>query len=106
MSEKFRQLTAARKTAFENPSYFRQIVQGILPITPPSIPVELRRWAADFIAEALACPALRTADKENLTVMTIDAVRSLLEAPDQDPLILKGGIMAAASAYPVIVKWM
>ncbi|KAK3398070.1 hypothetical protein B0T20DRAFT_355674 [Sordaria brevicollis] len=106
MSEKFKQLAAARKTAFENPSYFRQIVQGILPITPPSIPVELRRWAADFIAEALACPALRTADKESLTVMTIDAVRSLLEAPDQDPLILKGGIMAAASAYPVIVKWI
>ncbi|KAK3496966.1 uncharacterized protein B0T23DRAFT_309331 [Neurospora hispaniola] len=106
MSEQIQQLNAARKMALENPGFFKQIIQGILPLTAPSAPVELRRWAADFIAEALACPALRTQDKENLTLAIVDALRSLVEAPDQDPLVLKAGIMAAASAYPVIVRWI
>ncbi|KAK3355083.1 hypothetical protein B0H65DRAFT_416918 [Neurospora tetraspora] len=106
MSEQIQQLSAARKMALENPGYFKQIIQGILPLTAPSAPVELRRWAADFIAEALACPALRTPDKGDLTLAIIDALRSLVEAPDQDPLVLKAGIMAAASAYPVIVRWI
>ncbi|KAK3953167.1 hypothetical protein QBC32DRAFT_210791 [Pseudoneurospora amorphoporcata] len=107
-SEQMQQLNNARKMAFESPAYFKQIVQGIFPLTAASSPVDLRRWAAEFIAEALACPALRTQEKDDLTISVIDAgaLGSLVEAPDQDPLVLKAGIMAAASAYPVVVRWI
>lgn len=107
-SEQMQQLNNARKMAFENPAYFKQIVTGIFPLTAPSAPVVLRRWAAEFIAEAIACPALRTQEKDELTITVIDggALRALVEDPDQDPLVLKAGIMAAASAYPVVVRWM
>ena len=108
MSEQMQQLNSARKMAFESPTFFKQIITGIFPLTSPSTPVVLRRWAAEFIAEALACPALRTQEKDDLTITVIDggALRALVEDPDQDPLVLKAGIMAAASAYPVVVRWM
>ena len=106
LSDQLHQLNTARKTALGNPTIFKPIILSILPLTTPTNPVELRRWAADFIAEAIASPALNTQEKENVTMAAIDALKLLVEAPDQDPLALKSGIIAAASAYPVVMKWM
>ena len=106
VSEQLQQLSAARKIVLENASYYDRIVKGILPIIGPSSPVELRRWGSEFLAESLSTPALTMRDKENLTVSILETLRSLVESPNEDPLVLKASVIAAASAYPVVVRWM
>ncbi|KAL2155070.1 hypothetical protein VTH82DRAFT_3746 [Thermothelomyces myriococcoides] len=106
VAEQLEQLGAARKLVLENPTYYDRIVKGVLPIIGPAAPVELRRWGADFLAESLATPVLTMREKENITVAVLDTLRSLLDHPGEDPIVLKSSIMAAASAYPVTLRWI
>jgi len=106
VSVQIQQLNDARKVALENPNYFDSIVRGILPIVGPSSPVELRRWGAEFLAESLSTPVLSMRDKESLTVTILETLRQLVNSPNEDALVLKASIMAAASAYPVVMRWM
>ncbi|KAK0632055.1 hypothetical protein B0T14DRAFT_416846 [Immersiella caudata] len=106
VAEQIQQLNAARKIVLENASYYDRIVKGILPIIGPSSPVELRRWGAEFLAESLSTPALSSRDKENLTVAILETLRSLVDSPSEDPLVLKASVIAAASAYPIAMRWI
>ncbi|KAK0617948.1 hypothetical protein B0T17DRAFT_495152 [Bombardia bombarda] len=106
VSEQIQQLNGARNLALENAVYYDKIVKGILPIIGPSSPVELRRWGAEFLAESLSTPVLSTRDKENLTVAVLETLRSLVESPNEDPVVLRASVIAAASAYPVIMRWI
>lgn len=106
VAEQLEQLGAARKLVLENATYYDRIVKGVLPIIGPTAPVELRRWGAEFLAESLATPVLTMRDKENITVAVLDTIRGLLDAPSEDVIVLKASIAAAASAYPVAVRWM
>jgi symplekin len=106
VAEQIQQLNAARKIVLENAAYYDKIVKGILPIIGPTSPVELRRWGAEFLAESLSTPALSSRDKENLTVAILDTLRSLVESQTEDPLVLKASVIAAASAYPIVMRWM
>lgn len=105
VKEQIQQLNEARKMVLENAAYYSKIVQGILPIIGPSSPVELRRWGADFLAESLATPALSPADKESLTVSVLGTLRELVGSQNEDPLVLKSSVMAAATAYPLVLRW-
>lgn len=106
VAEQLEQLGAARKLVLENATYYDRIVKGVLPIIGPTAPVELRRWGAEFLAESLATPVLSMRDKENITVAVLDTIKGLLDAPGEDVIVLKASIAAAASAYPVAVRWM
>jgi len=106
VGEQIQQLNNARKMVLENPAYYDKIVKGILPIIGPSSPIELRRWGAEFLAESLATPVLNSRDKENLTVAILDTLQLLVEGPSDDMLVLKASVMAAASAYPIALRWM
>ncbi|KAK3341242.1 hypothetical protein B0T25DRAFT_335481 [Lasiosphaeria hispida] len=106
VGEQIQQLNAARKIVLENAAYYDRIVKGVLPIIGPSSPVELRRWGAEFLAESLSTPALNSRDKENLTVAILDTLKLLVESPNEDPLVLKASVIAAASAYPIAMRWI
>ncbi|KAL2166451.1 hypothetical protein VTG60DRAFT_2759 [Thermothelomyces hinnuleus] len=106
VAEQLEQLGAARKLVLENPTYYDRIVKGVLPIIGPAAPVELRRWGADFLAESLATPVLTMREKENITVAVLDTLRSLLDHAGEDAIVLKSSIVAAASAYPVALRWI
>ncbi|KAL2174756.1 uncharacterized protein P884DRAFT_208012 [Thermothelomyces heterothallicus CBS 202.75] len=106
VAEQLEQLGAARKLVLENPTYYDRIVKGVLPIIGPAAPVELRRWGADFLAESLATPVLAMREKENITVAVLDTLRSLLDHAGEDAIVLKSSIVAAASAYPVALRWI
>ncbi|KAK4160965.1 putative Pre-tRNA-processing protein [Cladorrhinum sp. PSN259] len=106
VSEQLEQLQAARKLALSTPAYYERIVKGVLPIIGPTAPIELRRWGAEFLAESLATPVLARNDKESLTIAVLDTLKALLESGDDDPVVLKASIGAAASAYPIVVRWI
>ena len=106
VAEQLEQLNAARRIVLENPAYYDKIVKGTLPIIGPTSTLELRRWGADFLAESLASPVLSSRERENLTVAVLHTLKELVESPNEDSLVLKSSITAAATAYPVILKWM
>jgi symplekin len=103
--EQIQQLNEARKIVLENPSYYQKIVEGILPAIRPSAPIELRRWGADFLAESLSTPVLSIPDKVGLTIAVLGTLRELVESQKEDPLVLRSAVIAAASAFPHVLRW-
>lgn len=106
VSEQLKQLNDARKAILVDTSYYKSIMNGILPLAAPNSTLELRRWAADFIAEAFATPTLPNKDKEVMSFQVLPVLRSLLESPKEDPYVLKSVIAASASIYPHVLRWM
>ncbi|KIW87757.1 uncharacterized protein Z519_11731 [Cladophialophora bantiana CBS 173.52] len=103
-AEMISQLEAARKLALGDPQVYNQVLPGILPIVGPSAHVEVRRWGADFLAEAFASPSLPNAQKEQLSSDVLPTLRAMLEAPGEDPAVTKSVIQAAASLYPLVFR--
>lgn len=106
VSEQLKQLNDARKAILVDATYYKSIMTGILPLAAPNSTLELRRWAADFIAEAFATPTLPSKDKEVMSFQVLPVLRSLLESPKEDPYVLKSVIAASASIYPHVLRWM
>ncbi|XXG98211.1 Transcriptional regulatory protein [Hypoxylon texense] len=106
VKDQIRQLDDARKLVLGNAGYYTQVIQATLPIIGPSALVEFRRWGADFLAEAFATPAIAPSQKETLSLLVLETLKLLLEDPNQDILVLRGVIQAAASIYPLALRWI
>ncbi|KAI0869341.1 mRNA cleavage and polyadenylation specificity factor complex subunit [Hypoxylon argillaceum] len=105
VADQIRQLEGARKLVLKDVSYYPQVIQATLPIIGPSSQVEFRRWGSEFLAEAFATPAVPLSSKETLSLVVLDTLKSLVEDPKQDVLVLRGVIQAAASIYPLAMRW-
>ncbi|KAI0007070.1 hypothetical protein F4779DRAFT_593542 [Xylariaceae sp. FL0662B] len=106
VTDQIRQLEGARKLVLGDVSYYPQVIQATLPIIGPSAQVEFRRWGADFLAEAFATPAIPPSQKETWSLLVLETLKLLVEDPKQDVLVLKSVIQAAASIYPLTVRWI
>lgn len=106
VSEQLKQLDDARKLVLGDANYYPQIVQGILPIIGPSARVELRRWGADFLAETFSNPILPPNQKETLSLVILDSLKSMIEDTSEDPAVIKSVVQTAASIYPYVFRWM
>ncbi|EXJ78084.1 hypothetical protein A1O3_09245 [Capronia epimyces CBS 606.96] len=98
------QLDAARKLALADPQVYNQVLPGILPIIGPTAHVDVRRWGADFLAEAFASPSLSNSQKEQLSPEVTPTLRAMLEGPGEDPEVVKSVVQAAASLYPFVFR--
>lgn len=103
-AEMIPQLEAARKLALGDPQVYSQIIPGILPIIGPTAPVEVRRWGAEFIAEAFASPVLQSHQKEQLIADVLPTLKDMLDAPGEDGSIVKSVVQACASIYPLVFR--
>lgn len=104
--EQIRQLNDARKLVLGDVKYYPTVVRGLLPIIGPNAHVELRRWGAEFLAEAFSTPALPNGEKETMQLYVLATVESLLENEREDPQVLRSVIQTAASIYPLALRWM
>ncbi|KAH6660267.1 mRNA cleavage and polyadenylation specificity factor complex subunit [Truncatella angustata] len=104
--DQIRQLSDARKLVLGDVSYYGQVIQATLPIFGPSAHVELRRWGADFMAEAFATPAVPLSQKETLSLLILDTLKDLVEDPNQDLLVLRSVVQTSASVYPLAMRWI
>ena len=100
------QLESARQIVLGDAALYPQIVQGILPIIGPAAVLELRRWGADFLAETFASPAVASQQKEHMSLIVLQTLRTLLENPHEDAEVIKSVIQAAASVYGPIFRYM
>lgn len=103
--DQIRQLNDARKLVLGDVKYYPSVVRGILPIVGPKAPIELRRWVTDFLAEAFATPALPNSEKETMQPYVLTTLESLIET-EVDAQVLRNVIQAAASIYPLAMRWM
>lgn len=103
--DQIRQLNDARKLVLGDVNYYQSVVRGLLPIIGPNAPVELRRWGAEFLAEAFSTPALPIREKETMQLYVLATVESLLNERE-DPQVLRSVILTAASIYPLAMRWM
>ncbi|KAI1807205.1 hypothetical protein F4811DRAFT_507367 [Daldinia bambusicola] len=106
VQDQIRQLEGARKLVLGNANYYTQVIQATLPIIGPSAQVEFRRWGAEFLAEAFATPAIAPGQKETLSLVVLETLKLLVEDANQDVLVLRGVIQAAASIYPLALRWI
>ena len=104
--EQIRQLNDARKLVLGDVKYYPSVVRGLLPIIGPNAPIELRRWGAEFLAEAFGTPALPNGEKETMQLYALATVESLLDGEKQDPQVLRSVVQTAASIYPLAMRWM
>ncbi|KAG5982589.1 hypothetical protein E4U55_001695 [Claviceps digitariae] len=105
VSDQIRQLNDARKLVLGDVNYYQSVVRGLLPIIGPNAPVELRRWGAEFLAEAFSTPALPNGEKETMQLYVLATVESLLNERE-DPQVLRSVIQTAASIYPLAMRWI
>lgn len=106
LPDQIRQLNDARKLVLEDVKYYPNVVRGLLPIIGPTAPVELRRWGADFLAEAFATPALPNSEKETMQPYVLATLESLAQNDNEDPYVLRSVIQTAASIYPLALRWI
>ncbi|KAM0216632.1 hypothetical protein ACHAPA_007582 [Fusarium lateritium] len=106
VSDQIRQLDDARKLVLGDVKYYPSVVKGILPIIGPSAPLELRRWGAEFLAEAFATPALPNGEKETMQPYVLPTLESMLENEREDPQVLRSVIQCIASIYPLAMRWI
>jgi symplekin len=106
VEQQLRQLDEARKLVLGDANYYPQIIQGILPIIGPDARVELRRWGADFLAETFSTPVLATEQKETLSLIALETLKSIIEKPNEDVGVVKSVVQTAASIYPLVLRWM
>ncbi|KAH8820321.1 hypothetical protein F5884DRAFT_763606 [Xylogone sp. PMI_703] len=106
VEQQIKQLEEARKLVLGDSHYYPQIIQSILPIIGPSARVELRRWGADFLAETFASPTLPVPEKESLSLIVLDTLKSMIENPHEDSTVVKSVVQAAASIYPLVFRWI
>ncbi|KAI1386698.1 uncharacterized protein F4822DRAFT_410984 [Hypoxylon trugodes] len=106
VQDQIRQLEGARKLVLGNAGYYTQVIQATLPIIGPSAQVEFRRWGAEFLAEAFATPAIAPGQKETLSLVVLETLKLLVEDDHQDVTVLRSVIQAAASIYPLALRWI
>ena len=58
------------------------------------------------MSEALATPAIALSQKESLSLLVLETLKSLAEDPRQDVMVLRSVIQTAASVYPLALRWM
>lgn len=106
LASQLSQLNDARKLVLTDAAYYPQIVAGILPIISRDAALPIRRWGADFLAETFANPVLAPAQKESMCLTVLELLKGLIENEEEDPNVVKSVVQAAASCYPLVVRWM
>ncbi|KAL3964055.1 hypothetical protein ACCO45_001059 [Purpureocillium lilacinum] len=90
--DQIRQLDDARKLVLGDVKYY------------PSVSFD--DGAPTSLAEAFSTPALPNGEKETMQPYVLTTLESLLESDRQDWLVLRSVIQAAASIYPLAMRWI
>lgn len=96
------QLQQARTLVDSDPSYFPQIVVGVLPVFHDAS-VELRRWVADFVQLAFTSAKLGVQEKQSLAITCLDQLISALTS-ETDISATKSFIQISSLIYPLLFR--
>ncbi|KAI9694538.1 MAG: hypothetical protein M1822_000154 [Bathelium mastoideum] len=97
-------LDKARTLVLSDAVYYKDIVPAILPSIGPSAQLDLRRWGAEFLAEAFAAPKFAQDKKQEVAVLALETLKGLLELQPEDTGTVKSVVQASSSIYPLIFR--
>lgn len=104
-SDMLPKLEQVRQACLADPSQYISVVPGVVPILQNAQAVDVRRWGAEFMAEAFATPALQGHQKEQMISDAVMALlRGMLETPNEDTAVVKSAVQASASIYPHVFR--
>ena len=106
IEDQIKQLNDARKLVLGDAIYYPQIIQSVLPIIGRDARVELRRWGSDFLSETFASPTVPVQQKETLSLIVLETLKTMIENPQEDNAVVKSIVQTAASIYPLVFRWM
>ncbi|CZS88919.1 hypothetical protein WAI453_010509 [Rhynchosporium graminicola] len=106
VDDQIKQLENARRLVLTDPVHYPQVVQGILPIAAPGARVELRRWVSEFLAETFASPSVSPSQKETMSLIVLETLKTMIENPQEDQAVVKNVVQTAASVYPLVFRWI
>ncbi|KAL2070687.1 hypothetical protein VTL71DRAFT_13713 [Oculimacula yallundae] len=106
VDDQIKQLENARRLVLTDAVHYPQVVQGILPIAAPGARVELRRWVSEFLAETFASPSVSPQQKETMSLIVLETLKTMIENPQEDPAVVKSVVQTAASIYPLVFRWI
>ncbi|KAG8626696.1 hypothetical protein KVT40_005641 [Elsinoe batatas] len=106
-ADTIKQLNQARNLCLADPNnLYPQIVPGLAPIINANAELGLRRWGTDFLAETFASPVLAGEHKQKLATHVLDALKSYLNKPDEDAMVVKSVVQIASSIYQFVFRQM
>lgn len=104
-SDMLLKLEQVRQACLADAAQYISVVPGVVPILQGAQAVDVRRWGAEFMAEAFATPALQDHQKEQMVSETVMALlRSMLDNPSEDAAVVKSTVQASASIYPHVFR--
>ncbi|KAI9709354.1 MAG: hypothetical protein M1820_003474 [Bogoriella megaspora] len=106
IAETIANLDKARNLVLSDAVYYKEIVPAILPTIGASQALELRRWGADFLAEAFAAPTFPADKKQETSIAVLQTLKDLLELQPEDTGTVKSVVQAAASIYPLVFRYV
>ncbi|ORY81893.1 hypothetical protein BCR37DRAFT_379792 [Protomyces lactucae-debilis] len=102
VASRLKQLQQAKDLVDNDPSFFTQIVVGLLPLTSdPEVVVQ--RWVADFLLQAFSSVQLDTEAKLDLSLKCLETLCTLM-VQGRDVPTTKSVIQAATIAYPLLFR--
>jgi len=104
-SQTIKQLESARGLALSDGLYYPSIIPGVLPIIGANAEIEIRRWGAEFLAEAFSSPTWSADAKKDVCLSVLPTLKEYLEM-GEDRGLVKSAVQAAASIYPLVYKHM
>lgn len=102
MSSRLLQLNQARALVETDPSYYQQIVVGVLPVFD-DVAADLRRWVADFVLSALSNSKLTALEREDLALKCLTRLSEAL-AKEKDDQVSKCFIQLSSAMYPLLFR--
>jgi symplekin len=103
VSSQLQSLRQAKELLDNDPSFYPQVIRGVLPIAKQDV-IELRRWIASLLASGFSSDYMELQTRQEIGSSCLEILYSFLQTSDEQTL--KSSVECCASLYPTIFKYM
>ena len=102
--EQLAELKRFREYALRDVNQYPNIIAYVVRCAGPTSGPELRKWGADFLAEAFASPILSPDRKQLFALSLLPTFKAYLDDPAQDAGVLRSAVQVLTNVYPFIFR--
>lgn len=104
LKEQVVELSRYREYALRDANQYPNIIAFVVSRAGPASAPELRKWGADFLAEAFASPMLPPDRKQFLALKLLTTFKAYLDDSNQDAGVLRSAVQVLTNVYPFIFR--
>lgn len=102
--EQLAELNRFREYALRDANHYPNIIAYVVRCAGPASSLELRKWGADFLAEAFASPTLSPDRKQLLALKLLTTFKAYLDDSNQDAGVLRSVVQVLTNVYPYVFR--